>query len=61
MIDDVTYECAPKPLEVKFLGYNVYRDGNKINDQPLSSATFTDEHCKECRLLCNRCIQSWRI
>lgn len=44
MIDDVTYECAPKPLEVEFLGYNVYRDGKKINDQPLSSATFTDDN-----------------
>ncbi|MGI6222035.1 MAG: choice-of-anchor J domain-containing protein [Prevotella sp.] len=35
-IDDFNYECAPHPLEVKFIGYNVYCDGEKLNSEPLS-------------------------
>ncbi len=41
MIDDVTY-AAPgaKPLELT--GYNVYRDGIKLNAAPLTETSYTD-------------------
>jgi hypothetical protein len=32
-IDDFKYESAPTPLKVKFIGYNIYRDGLSINDR----------------------------
>ena len=44
MLDDITYESAPKPLEVEFLGYNVYRDGKKLNTDPLTMSDFTDNN-----------------
>lgn len=43
MVDDITF--SPKSasvLELDFLGYNVYRDGVKINHTPLGEASFTD-------------------
>ena len=44
MLDDITYESAPKPLEVEFVGYNVYRDGKKLNNDPLTTPDFTDNN-----------------
>ncbi|MDE7351085.1 MAG: choice-of-anchor J domain-containing protein [Muribaculaceae bacterium] len=41
-IDDFKYESAATPLKVKFIGYNVYRDGKKINDEPVTSESFID-------------------
>lgn len=43
MVDDVTF--SPKSAELlvpDFMGYNVYRDGEKINTDPLGEPTFTD-------------------
>lgn len=41
MIDDVTY-AAEGTLPLQLLGYNVYRDGMKLNDKPLTDTSFTD-------------------
>lgn len=42
-IDDVTYTPAGAELETLTLtGYNVYRDGTKLNDAPLTSCAYTD-------------------
>ncbi|MDE5877333.1 MAG: choice-of-anchor J domain-containing protein [Muribaculaceae bacterium] len=41
-IDDFTYESAAIPLEVVFVGYNIYRDGVKLNDVPVTSESFLD-------------------
>lgn len=41
MVDDVTY--APAGVEpLQLLGYNVYRNGVKLNDTPLAGTSFTD-------------------
>lgn len=41
MVDDFTYVPAgAEPLEVE--GYNVYRNGEKLNDKPLTTTSFTD-------------------
>lgn len=42
MIDDVTYETVGKPEELALVGYNVYRDGVKINTEPVAEPAFTD-------------------
>ena len=42
MLDDFTYEECAHPLTVKFLGYNVYRDGQLLNEKPLSTTTYVD-------------------
>lgn len=46
MVDDFDYEECAHPLEVTFVGYNVYRNGEKINSEVLTSpeyeTTFTD-------------------
>lgn len=38
MVDDVEYEAAP----LKVTGYNVYRNGVKINDTPVITTAYTD-------------------
>lgn len=40
MIDDVTF--IPEPSELSLMGYNVYRDGVRINDAPVEEPAFTD-------------------
>lgn len=41
LIDDVTY--APvNPATFEILGYNIYRNGEKINDEPVNETTYTD-------------------
>lgn len=42
MLDDFIYEECAHPLTVKFLGYNVYRDGQLLNEKPLSTTTYVD-------------------
>lgn len=43
MVDDITFTPATSPeLQLEFLGYNVYRDGVKINAAPLGEPEFTD-------------------
>ncbi|MCH5231413.1 MAG: choice-of-anchor J domain-containing protein [Muribaculaceae bacterium] len=41
MIDDIYYE-AVSPSEFKITGYNVYRDGKLLNENPITETTFTD-------------------
>ncbi len=42
MLDDFIYEECAHPLTVKFLGYNVYRDGQLLNDKPITATTYLD-------------------
>lgn len=41
-IDDFRYESAPTPLKVNFIGYNIYRDGHRLNDEILTSPSYLD-------------------
>lgn len=41
-IDDVTYHGEGQ-IEYGLTGFNVYRDGEKINDEPIEDTQFTDE------------------
>lgn len=43
MVDDMTFVPASSgELSLDFMGYNVYRDGEKINAEPLGEPSFTD-------------------
>lgn len=46
-IDDFRYESAPTPLEVKFVGYNVYRDGHRVNDEVITASSWLDSKVTE--------------
>lgn len=42
--DDISYiPATAKPQELAIEGYNVYRDGAKLNDAPVADARYTDE------------------
>lgn len=45
MIDDITYSPAYTPLQ--FWGYNIYRDGVKLTDEPIGDNSFTDKGLPE--------------
>lgn len=45
MIDDITY--TPAPIDYTVLGYNIYRDGVKINDEPVAATSYADCDCGE--------------
>lgn len=40
-IDDFTYESAARPLEVEFVGYNVYCNGELVNEMPLTETSYS--------------------
>ncbi len=40
MIDDVTYEEAIKGIPVQLIGFNVYCDGVKVNNEPITGNTY---------------------
>ncbi len=40
-IDDVTYESAARSLDVTFVGYNVYCDGQLMNSSPIAETSYT--------------------
>lgn len=42
MVDDVTYTPAGSTANLEIAGYNVYRDGEKLNDTLLEETTYTD-------------------
>lgn len=43
LIDDITYIPAEGEIEaVKPIGYNIYRDGKKLNATPVKSTNYTD-------------------
>lgn len=41
-VDDVTYLPASGTVALELIGYNIYRDGLRINSEPVSATTFTD-------------------
>lgn len=48
MIDDVTYNAANGSVEGReLLGYNIYRNGEKLNDDVVSEASYTDTTTEE--------------
>ncbi|MDE6415810.1 MAG: choice-of-anchor J domain-containing protein [Duncaniella sp.] len=42
MVDDVTYSPAGAIIDIELLGYNVYRNGVKINSSIVEECEFTD-------------------
>lgn len=43
LVDDITYNRYDGATDgATLLGYNVYRDGKKLNDSPLTANTYTD-------------------
>lgn len=43
MVDNVTFlPAAAIPEELSLIGYNVYRDGEKLNDEPVEELSYTD-------------------
>lgn len=42
MVDDVTYTGVGDPAAFSINGYNVYRDGERINTAPVEECEFTD-------------------
>lgn len=46
-LDDIKYIPAGAPTSLQHVGYNVYRDGVKLNAEPLTEATFTDTEATE--------------
>lgn len=43
MVDDVTLRLKScDPIELTFGGYNIYRDGTKLNDAPVAATEYTD-------------------
>lgn len=42
LVDDVTYEVTDVPADLSIAGYNVYRDGVKLNAEPVEETTYTD-------------------
>ncbi|MDE5658279.1 MAG: choice-of-anchor J domain-containing protein, partial [Muribaculaceae bacterium] len=41
MVDDVTYIPASANTRLEHIGYNVYRNGEKLNDTPVTDTTVT--------------------
>lgn len=41
-VDDATFEIIDVPEDLAIVGYNVYRDGDRINDNTVEETTFTD-------------------
>ena len=41
LIDEITYEST-EPMTLSLLGFNVYRDGEKINDELLEEGYYVD-------------------
>ncbi|MDE6633641.1 MAG: choice-of-anchor J domain-containing protein, partial [Bacteroidaceae bacterium] len=47
-LDDFTYTAAPLiPADTKLIGYNVYRDGVKVNAEPVTEAMYVDQPTEE--------------
>lgn len=43
MVDDVKYEARALADKYKLVGYNLYRNGVKLNDAPLTTTTYADK------------------
>lgn len=42
MVDDVTFSPAGATLDLSLMGFDIYRDGVKINDTPVEEYEYTD-------------------
>lgn len=47
MVDDVTFTPAGVTANLEIAGYNVYRDGVKINDAPVADCEYVDSNVVE--------------
>lgn len=47
MIDDVTFEKIDVPADLALVGYNVYRDGEKLNAEPVAEPGYVDTNVAE--------------
>lgn len=49
LIDDITYQSAT--ANAKVVGYNIYRNGERLNDSPVTDLKFTDNNApsEECK------------
>lgn len=47
MVDDVTFVPGGSASSLKVIGYNVYRDGVKINEATVAETTFTDANVED--------------
>lgn len=47
MVDDVTFTPAPENANLEIAGYNVYRDGVKINEAPVADCEYVDTNVVE--------------
>lgn len=43
MVDDVNYTPADNAGSLEIGGYNIYRDGEKLNSDPVNALTYKDE------------------
>ena len=41
-VDDISFRAAKDRGTLSLLGYNIYRDGEKLNTTPVTTASFTD-------------------
>lgn len=46
-IDDISYEGANPYSDAVIAGYNIYRDGQKINESPIAGSQFIDNTCDD--------------
>lgn len=47
MIDDISFIAGTKADNLNLLGYNVYRNGDKLNSQTIGTASFVDTSVSE--------------
>ncbi|MDE5929276.1 MAG: hypothetical protein K2H03_02225, partial [Muribaculaceae bacterium] len=47
LVDDVTYEASPLADRYHISGYNIYRNGVKINDAPVAQTSYLDSKAEE--------------
>ncbi|MGM9822732.1 MAG: choice-of-anchor J domain-containing protein [Muribaculaceae bacterium] len=47
MVDDITYIPVGEPGAFSINGYNIYRDGVKLNSAPVEENEFTDSDCTD--------------
>lgn len=47
LVDDVTYVPLVKETGLKLAGYHVYRDGERITDEPVATTAYTDNGAAE--------------
>ena len=47
LVDDITYEASPLADRYHISGYNIYRNGVKINDAPVAQTNYLDSKAEE--------------